>query len=95
MSLIPELLDPKAQEHIQMETRSSLFQPGSQAWPLSSSQAVSPHQVLCLSRSFPNCLLGVTAHRLWALRTPVPEPLLLQKCPQSAQLGSSQDPLDL
>lgn len=25
MSLIPELLDPKAQEHIQMETQSSLL----------------------------------------------------------------------
>lgn len=37
MSLIPELLDPKAQEHIQMEPPSSLFQPGSQAWPLSPS----------------------------------------------------------
>lgn len=37
MSLIPELLDPKAQEHIQMEPPSSLFRPGSQAWPLSSS----------------------------------------------------------
>lgn len=92
MSLIPELLDPKAQEHTQMETRSSLFQPGSQHGLF---LAVSPYQVLCLSRSLPNCLLGVTTHRLWALRTPVSEPLLLQKRPQSAQLGSNQDPLDL
>lgn len=31
----------------------------------------------------------------WALRTPVSEPLFLQKRPQSAQWGSSQDPMGL
>lgn len=60
MSLIPELLDPKAQEHIRWKhklTPSSLVpKPGLFL-------AVSPLQVLSLLRSLPSCLQGITTRR--------------------------------
>lgn len=56
MSLIPELLDPKARGYTQMETQSWLLLP----WFPEPGLFLA---VLHLSRSLPNCLQGIANHR--------------------------------